>query len=313
MISFHKEAALKCEFCTYKTYLKGPFEKHVRIHRQYRPCTVEGCGEAFSTEERLDAHINRLHKNERVHRCEYRVEGEEESSCNEAFYNIKKLQQHLVEVHGDSLLKCDKCSYKANNKRALTLHGRGCHKEVFGKKHICSVLTNEATGSLCGAAFRSAAHLEAHIGAHHTPVKAFPCEMENCDRSFRSAAQLARHTREAHPQDVAVLETSHVDVDLAYLSELISGASGIDGGENGVGAGGDGGGGVSASEAIELAGAKQSANFLNVKVSESFLSLKILIFSYICSPFNAALPAVVPGLAAERSSSSMSKAVSKIV
>lgn len=133
-------------------------------------------------------------------------------------------------------------------------------------------MTNEATGNLCGAAFRSAAHLEAHISAHHTPVKAFPCEGESCDRSFRSAAQLARHTREAHPPDVAVLETSNVDVDLAYLSELISGAAGIDGGvDGGVGGGGgdDGNGStnVTASEAIELAGAKQSANFLNVKVS----------------------------------------------
>ena len=238
MVSFHKEAALKCEVCPYKTYLKSPFERHVRNHRQYKPCTVEGCNEAFSSEERLEEHIARLHRNVRQHRCE-RCAEERPVGAAEAevplFYSLKRLQKHLVEVHGDSMLLCDRCDFKAANRRALVLHSRsGCSETLNYRPYRCTVNEEEGGNQACQAAFRTEARLRAHMAARHTAERRFPCPEENCDRRFRSALQLGRHQRDAHPADVEVVETTEVDdlVDLAYLNELLGGRPRSVGGGN---------------------------------------------------------------------------------
>ena len=183
MTSFHRDAIMKCEICSYKSYLKDCFEKHKRMHTEYKQCTVEGCNESFFTEEKLDAHFNRFHRQERVHKCTV-------AGCTEAFYNAKKLLKHLIDDHKESPFKCthESCLFKTNNQRVLSLH---IQTHSIDRPFPC-------TDPDCNQAFRTKPLLESPLKHKHTTEKAFGCEVEDCDRKFKTKYQLLQHHKRFH-------------------------------------------------------------------------------------------------------------------
>ncbi|KAG8199620.1 hypothetical protein JTE90_009455 [Oedothorax gibbosus] len=55
--SIHRLKLHSCSYCSYSTYYKGNWRKHLRTHTQEKPFKCEMCGRDFSRKDHLQRHM----------------------------------------------------------------------------------------------------------------------------------------------------------------------------------------------------------------------------------------------------------------
>lgn len=200
-----------CPKCSaqYETvsFLKKHMEKNCRVaekKRVYRyPCGE--CRKNFTTKIQAAAHLLKVHQikidninkycfechdefndyvnHVRIHSCNFSC-----GFCGSKFLTQEKVLQHEQKKHSqetgnDRPFKCqiDDCGCSFKNINHLRSHQQAIHLQGHEKEFEC----NE-----CGKKFGLRAHLTVHIRSHYS---LFPCNYEDCDRSFKKLNNLKNH------------------------------------------------------------------------------------------------------------------------
>ena len=136
-----------CKHCVYTTFKKENLEQHVRSQHEKIREICETCGNSFSDKPTLNRHVKMFH-GEAVQGTKRKAtepllipskkisaEVAKEMKCGvclKEFNEVKNLNKHVRNVHGEKTLKCNNCSYTTNDASHLQRHSEGCNKK---KKH----------------------------------------------------------------------------------------------------------------------------------------------------------------------------------
>lgn len=170
----------QCNHCPKSFSKLRIFIAHEWKHTGYLPFQCAHCGMRFKIDADLLSH-QRVHTREKPYLC---------SECGKAFSQKSNLLRHLKFIHGESRdekkYSCSECEKSFKEKGALKKHQRSKHfKELFC--HPCDY---------CGKMISASS-----IGRHkliHTGEKPFKCTMPECDKHFRSTAEVRKHVMAHH-------------------------------------------------------------------------------------------------------------------
>lgn len=166
-------------------HMKKAHEKQDNLGQVPSPflCTV--CGHLFSRKTNLHTHITKCHSStvEPLKPCMY-------PECDKKFITDEELQAHVLPEHAGSEqdekgLMCKLCGRCFAVAWSYRTHAVVHTKERNYKCHVCNL------------AYPLKATLMWHIAAQHG-VEKFHCDVEGCDRVFRSKKQVGAHMRYAH-------------------------------------------------------------------------------------------------------------------
>ena len=119
-----------CKHCVYTTFKKENLEQHVRSQHEKIREICETCGNSFSDKSHLNRHVKMIHgeavQGTKRKATEALVKPSKKISteavkelkcgiCLKEFNEVKNLNKHLRNVHGEKTLKCENCSYTTNN------------------------------------------------------------------------------------------------------------------------------------------------------------------------------------------------------
>ena len=131
-----------CQHCVYTTSKKENLEKHVRSQHEKIKEICETCGNSFSDKSNLNRHVKMFH-GEALQGTKRKatepllipskklgVEGTNEMKCGvclKEFKEVKNLNKHIRNVHGEKTLNCNNCSYTTNDAPSLQRHIESCN------------------------------------------------------------------------------------------------------------------------------------------------------------------------------------------
>ena len=140
------------------------------------------CIKSFKTQQGLNSHIGKMHKNQITHEC---------SDCGKIFGSQNRLNKHSEEVHASQgAIKCPHCSECYENDSSLKSH--------IGKMHKSHV-SHECPD--CGKIFGSRNRLNKHSEkVHASSQKADKCP--HCSECYENEASLKRHIGKMHKKKV---------------------------------------------------------------------------------------------------------------
>ena len=176
-----------CDFtdCTYRASTKAGLRSHVHAHhdpKRTREHDCPLCRKSFYTKANVKAHINKIHTNEKAHKC---------SACPYATQSPTYIQQHFQRVHAgqapEKKLKCDSCDYRSSDSCELRLHKMTIHSDV--RRFKC---TNED----CNYKTNYPPALRRHLRTHEdNPEKRYPfaCSFPGCDFRRRATDEIKCH------------------------------------------------------------------------------------------------------------------------
>ena len=136
-----------CKHCVYKTMKKENLEQHVRSQHEKIREICETCGNGFSDKSNLNRHLRMFHgqtpQGTKRKATEPLVNPSKKISAGgtkdlnsgaalKEFEEVKNLNKHVRDVHGEKTLKCKNCSYITNDEPSLQRHTESCYKK---KKH----------------------------------------------------------------------------------------------------------------------------------------------------------------------------------
>ena len=119
-----------CQHCVYKTIKKENLEQHVRSQHEKIKKICESCGKSFSDKSTLNRHLKMFHgeavqgtkrkASEPLVNPSKKISSElaKEMKCGvclKEFMEVKNLNKHVRNVHGEKTLKCNNCSYTTND------------------------------------------------------------------------------------------------------------------------------------------------------------------------------------------------------
>lgn len=192
-----------CKECS-KHYLSlEGYRAHIRIHTNNWPFICDFCEKGISNKDLLTTHILK-HIGRKPYSCK---------NCDRQYFTAKGLDLHVNEIHNNPrVYKCDTCSKILKSSNSLYCHMK-IHKipcEVR-RKHKCNICgvgyiakihldthMRKHTGELpfgckqCGKLYNSKAGLELH-SLIHRGVKGFICEI--CGKAFAHNTSLRVHRR----------------------------------------------------------------------------------------------------------------------
>ncbi|RTG88088.1 uncharacterized protein DC041_0000959 [Schistosoma bovis] len=138
--------------------------------------------------------------------------------CHTAYPNRSSLRNHMKKHENHSLKRhqCDHCPYSTQYGKNLTkhiesmhtvansqeLHCEGCSRrfpsETLLRDHDCIMAQcNTYRCNECGRVFKTKLRLRYHTDVHN-PRKPYVCDIEGCDRAFRTPKYLKNHRDEFH-------------------------------------------------------------------------------------------------------------------
>ena len=181
------------------------FLKHVESHK--RRC--DKCNKEFSTRACLRQHQRHIHEGKRPVKSSRK--------CKLCGKEVKNLDLHLRQTHGNADYACELCGKAFKQKSAKTRHENEIHRKennfncqkceaVFTrsfhlKEHVESVHENK--GSLdcdfCGKTFLTKLNRKSHEIAMHIERNAFSCNQ--CDKTFNQRGNLNTHVSTAHEKN----------------------------------------------------------------------------------------------------------------
>ena len=207
-----------CEFCEDLFLTSHKLYDHIRtVHRDSRPCKIQGCGKVFTNNFELRRHKQNKHgimppiisKKDKVQEviCE---------ECGIIKSSQKSLECHIRYHHHHRqksyTISCDKCGKKLSNMDSLRSHMKSVHEkapcEICGKKISSGrmkshVFNLHPTGDeefpyickICGKGFFENYALKNHSNIH-TGEKPFKCEY--CGLGFAHPRNRRAHEQSIH-------------------------------------------------------------------------------------------------------------------
>lgn len=142
-----------CLQCDYAAKERKRLKEHMKIHDATRlmPCTVEGCTEAFLTQQSLTKHI-RGHLGTKPFRCT-------EEGCDARYATNDCLRQHHCWAHGaERPFGCNLCSKRFPSSSSLTNH----IKTHTGERNYACPDEN------CGDTFVLRGNMQTHWRTQHS-------------------------------------------------------------------------------------------------------------------------------------------------
>ncbi|XP_053665211.1 uncharacterized protein LOC128714362 [Anopheles marshallii] len=215
------ESNFMCEHCDETNFINAQqYQLHVQDHfaakegkdhasKKLLRLICKTCNLVFATGAQLDRHIQKTNHHTESIACEI---------CSAIFNSNLKVYQHMLKCHkNDIWFACEQCSKVFILKQDYDKH-QLVHQTVTDRSIICehcasSFLTQEALKehikiahsmdkkykcNICNKLFAARRSLKRHKLCHEEEA-AFRCVVDGCKEAFRTAANLAKHKKMAHP------------------------------------------------------------------------------------------------------------------
>jgi len=168
-----------CNYCEALSFSKKvDLKKHVdAVHKNLKLHKCEYCDKSFTRKGDLKKHVDAVHKNLKPNKCEI---------CDTSFSHKGHLKRHVDAVHKNlKPHKCEICDKSFSLKKDLKQHVDGVHKNL--KSHKCEI---------CEFSFSRISYLKTHVDGVHKNLKPHKCEY--CDLSFSQKGNLKKHVDDVH-------------------------------------------------------------------------------------------------------------------
>lgn len=138
--------------------------------------------------------------------------------CNMDFFNFQSFDEHmkLHTIYLNKRYQCDRCTYSTQSNKHLVKHVESIHLANTCNEYRCKLCNccfpNEDVFRFhdcrssgfhsyqcgeCGRVFKTKLRLKYHADIHN-PRKPYVCDVEGCDRAFRTPKYLKNHRDEFH-------------------------------------------------------------------------------------------------------------------
>nr|CAI5821516.1 unnamed protein product [Callosobruchus analis] len=227
----------ECPCCTYKTTVKGSFDRHMLKHPEtvdsYKLSVCVHCDAKFKSKTSLDSHTIREHPDfivsvsSKIHACAHcpyktvmkanldrHMSKHPESAvnynlsicvhCNATYKSKKNLDDHIIRKHPDciesissKIHECTHCTYKTTVKGHLTEHMMLKHPETADNYKLKICVH-------CNATFKSKASLDNHTVREHPDFVASVSnklhECAHCTYKTTLKSNFSKHMMLEHPE-----------------------------------------------------------------------------------------------------------------
>jgi len=164
MLKHHPEAvetevptqvSLACDRCGFQCDTTRKLARHRKSHGTLKAFRCAECGYTFNTQERLEFHIEKIHRAERKFKC---------NECTKKFLSPADVMRHKQRVHENVDIEyvCKKCGKKTRNEIALK-----SHMKLHDKNRVFSYC------KICNEKLSNPASLKRHIQLIHVNPRSF--------------------------------------------------------------------------------------------------------------------------------------------
>ena len=186
-----RETSPSIYYCTKENCLcsfrdETSLDKHLKTHEidfKYLKCIHAGCNRVFETEEEIETHYRRAHRDDLEKKFVCDVAG-----CNASYTNRFGLWSHKQRIHNPENVVCshDGCGRIFKTKKEMLIHVKNKHVDKSQKKiYDCPYHT-------CEKKFSTKQGLESHILRHQGKCQ-YACNM--CDKKFVTVTELKIHLK----------------------------------------------------------------------------------------------------------------------
>ncbi|VEN40262.1 unnamed protein product [Callosobruchus maculatus] len=212
----------ECILCTFKTTVRGSFNKHLLIHPETNASqliTCTHCTATFKNKISLDDHIIRKHPNfvssvtSKIHEC---------TLCAFKTTRSSSFNKHLLihpETNSTQLITCTHCTATFKNKISLDDHIIRKHpnfvSSVTRKIHECTLCAFKTTRS---SSFNK--HLLIHPETNSTQL--ITCT--HCTATFKNKISLDDHIIRKHPNFVSSVTSKIHECTLCAFKTTVRGS-----------------------------------------------------------------------------------------
>nr|CAI5830842.1 unnamed protein product [Callosobruchus analis] len=211
----------ECPCCTYKTTVKGSFDRHMLKHPEtvdsYKLSVCVHCDAKFKSKTSLDSHTIREHPDfivsvsSKIHACAH---------CPYKTVMKANLDRHMSK-HPESAVNynlsiCVHCNATYKSKKNLDDHIIRKHPDfiesISSKIHECTHCTYKTTVK---------GHLTEHMVQHTETADIYKLRCIHCDETFKRRAGLDEHIIKKHPHLIATITSKiHECTYCAYQTVL---------------------------------------------------------------------------------------------
>lgn len=164
----------KCDLCSAGFVTKNRLVLHMWMHRGEKRFKCSECNRGFNIGRDLKIHLLSHSVNPRPFQCD---------QCPKTYSRKQILEQHLLEVHLNDVLRCVKCDFTTKRKNSLLVHKK-VHSTT--KPFLCQI---------CDKKFKTKAQVQRHQVVHKTEKDV---ECKTCGQMFVNRQNMLKHEKVVH-------------------------------------------------------------------------------------------------------------------